>query len=68
MPDDDDKPAPTPFTVDVTVDRTRVPSHAATSARHCGDGRGDKDHDRAEAADFVIGTISDRFPDTPTFP
>jgi hypothetical protein len=24
MPDDDDKPAPIPFTVDVTVDRTRV--------------------------------------------
>jgi hypothetical protein len=24
MADDDDKPAPIPFTVDVTVDRTRV--------------------------------------------
>jgi hypothetical protein len=24
MPDDDDKPAPIPFVVDVTVDRTRV--------------------------------------------
>ncbi len=24
MPDDDDKPEPIPFTVDVTVDRTRV--------------------------------------------
>lgn len=24
MPDDDDKPTPIPFTVDVTVDRTRV--------------------------------------------
>jgi len=40
MPDDDDKPAPIPFVVDVTVDRTRVqvtlllkPGTAATVAR-----------------------------------
>jgi hypothetical protein len=43
---DDEKPAPIPFTVDVTVDKTRA-SDVATSAGHCGDGRGHKDHDRA---------------------
>jgi len=35
MPDDDDKPTPIPFTGDVTVDRTRVPTVSAADFPIC---------------------------------
>ena len=49
MPDDDDKPAPIPFTVDVTVDRTRVQVTLLLRPGTTVTRRGNKDHDRARA-------------------
>jgi hypothetical protein len=59
MPDDDDKGRAGPVHCGRDNWSNARASHFATSAGHCGDGRGNKNHDRAGRAEFIAFLIAD---------